>query len=389
MQGTDPRLRVRRLTLRDFTPSRLEAWTALEARALEPNAYLSPHFVLPALQHLDPSLRAVFLAVERDAPRGGLLALGVFTSVPASRLCPVPHLLGYCSRHSYLGGLLVDKDHAPAAFGALCDYARRRGLGWQALVLPKMRTDGPLAELLEQRARAAGATVTCTSPKTRAVLVPALAGPEALKAALGKRTKEVERNRRRLADNGPISWHCLREKLGSEPVENFLHLEHQGWKAEEKTSLRSDPADEAFFKDMVRRFDGDSRAIFTELRLGDRTISSTSNFASGGAGFAFKIGWDVEFRKAGPGILNEIEFVRAAPQTFGDLDWFDSGAQPGSYIEKLWPERREMGTLVVPLTRAAGIGLRLFAKARVVARRIRPPPDAPPAEESPAEEANG
>lgn len=373
MAPLEPRLHVRQLGLGDLTPSRLAAWSALEARAVEPNAFLSPHFVLPALEHLDPGTSPIVLVVERGdrGASGEMLALGVFTSVKASRVCPLPHLVGYCSRHSYLGGLLVDRDHVREAVGAMCDQARRRSFGWQAMVFSRMRTDGPIASVLEERALATGTAMQRTGAKQRAILVPAEAGPEALKKALGKKSSEIQRCRRRLGDGGEVTWRCLRRGVDATVVESFLRLEDQGWKADEKTSLRSSPADEAFFKDVVARFDGDSRALFTELRVGDRAVASTSNFVSGGAGFAFKVGWETELRKFGPGVLNETELVRAAPEVCADLAWFDSGAQPDSFIDRLWPERRELGTLVVPLTRAGGASLRVLGGLRRVARAAR------------------
>jgi CelD/BcsL family acetyltransferase involved in cellulose biosynthesis len=372
MAMPEPRLHVRQLGLRDLTPSRIAAWSALEARAAEPNAFLSPHFVLPALRHLDPGVSPVVLVVEQGAD---LLALGVFTAVKASRICPLPHLVGYTSQHSYLGGLLVDRDHLRTAVGAMCDHARRRSFGWQAMVFTKMRSDGPIAALLEERALTTGTAMRRTSPKQRAILVPADAGPDALKKALGKRGSEILRCRRRLAEGGEVTWRCVRRDVDAVVVESFLRLENQGWKAEEKTSLRSNPAEEAFFKEVVAGFDGESRALFTELRVGERVIASTSNFVSGGAGFAFKVGWEAELRKFGPGVLNETELVRAAPEVCADLVWFDSGAQPDSFIDRLWPERRELGTLVVPLTRAGAASLRLVGGLRRVAeaaRRLRP-----------------
>jgi CelD/BcsL family acetyltransferase involved in cellulose biosynthesis len=378
MAKHEPRLHVRQLGLRELTPSRLAAWSALEARAVEPNAFLSPHFILPALSHLDPGVRPIVLAVERgdgngngDGPGAELLALGVFTSVKASRVCPLPHLVGYCSRHSYLGGLLVDRDHVTDAVAAMCDHARKRAFGWQALIFTKVQTDGPIAAALEERARAKGMEVQRAGMKQRAILVPAAAGPEALKKALGKRWSEIQRCKRRLADGGEVSWRCLRRDVNAAVVESFLRLEDQGWKADEKTSLRASPTDEAFFKDVVARFDGESRALFTELRVGDRVIASTSNFVSGGVGFAFKVGWEAELRKVGPGVLNETELVLAAPEVCADLAWFDSGAQPDSFIDRLWPERRELGTLVVPLTRAGAVSLRLLGGLRRVVRRVR------------------
>jgi CelD/BcsL family acetyltransferase involved in cellulose biosynthesis len=205
----------------------------------------------------------------------------------------------------------------------------------------------------------------------RAILIPAEAGPAALKTALGKKLNEIQRCKRRLAEGGEVTWRCLRSGVNTAVVDTFLRLEDQGWKAEEKTSLRSSPADQAFFHDVVARFDGESRALFTELRVGERVIASTSNFVSGGAGFAFKVGWDYELKKLGPGILNETELVREAPEVCADLAWFDSGAQPDSFIDRLWPERRELGTLVVPLTRAGAASLRLLGGLRRLAQAAR------------------
>jgi CelD/BcsL family acetyltransferase involved in cellulose biosynthesis len=323
MAQSEPRLHVRQLAVRELTTRVLEAWSALETRAAEPNAYLSPHFIVPALRHLDPGVAPIVLVVERadgpngDGAHGALLAVGVFVSKKASLTVPVPHLVGYASRHSYLGGLLVDRDHVSAAVAALCAHARKSVLGWHALVLPKVRTEGPIAVVLEAQARARGLVVERIGTKQRAVLVPAAAGPEALKKALGKRLSEIQRCKRRLAEKGEVTWRCLRRDVGAATVETFLALENQGWKAEEKTSLRANPVDAAFFEDIVARFDHDGRALFTELRVGDRVIASTSNFVSGGAGFAFKVGWDAELRKLSPGVLNETELVSAAPTSRG------------------------------------------------------------------------
>lgn len=367
-------VRVRRFGVADLTARDLQAWTALEARAAEPNAYLSPHFVLPALRHLDPEVKPVLLAVEREGVGGNeLIALGVFTSMAGSRLCPMPQLVGYLSRHSYLGGLLVDREHLDVAVGAFFDHLHAGLFGWQVLILPKVQSDGLVAQAFYTYAFGHGLHAHRAGVQERAVLLPAAAGQEALRQVLGKRYNEVERCKRRLSEFGDVDWQCLRERVSDVAIENFLQLEHQGWKAEVGSSLRATPADEAFFKETVARFGSESRALFTELRVGDKPIASTSNFISGGVGFAFKVGWEAELRKYGPGLLNEVEFMRAAPQVCADLGWFDSGAAPDSFINRLWTARRELATLVVPLTRLGEIGLNASASLRRAVRRLRKP----------------
>ena len=368
MPATTSLCSVRQLGLTDLSASDLAAWAALETRAVEPNAYLSPHFVLPAAQHLDPGVRLVVMVVERGpASAREIVALGVFTTALASRICPLPQLVGYQSRHSFLGGLLVDRDCVHEAVGALLSHARSGLPGWQLLVLPRMQSDGPVAQALEAHGLARGLPLRRAGVQERATLVPAEAGQDALRKALGKRYNEVERCKRRLADYGAVAWRCVRDGVDAESIEHFLRLEHQGWKADVGSSLRAVPADEAFFKAMTARFASEGRALFAELRVGERVIASTSNFVSGGVGFAFKVGWEADLRKYGPGLLNEAEFVRAAPTACADLAWFDSGAAPDSFINRLWTGRRELATLIVPLTRLGALGLRVSDGLRSVA----------------------
>jgi hypothetical protein len=118
-----------------------------------------------------------------------------------------------------------------------------------------------------------------------------------------------------------------------------LELEHTGWKKAKNSSLLSHAKDEAFFREMMNGFAQSDRAFFTELSMNGKVIASTSNLISGVAGFAFKIGWDEAFSKLGPGILNEVEFMKYFPELLPKIRYVDSGAENGSFIEKLWPDQ--------------------------------------------------
>src|SRR5690348_6216736 len=59
-----PSFTVREFDARAVPAEVISGGTALESRALEPNAYLSPHIVLPAARHLDPELPVLVLVVE-------------------------------------------------------------------------------------------------------------------------------------------------------------------------------------------------------------------------------------------------------------------------------------------------------------------------------------
>lgn len=189
----------------------------------------------------------------------------------------------------------------------------------------------------------------------RAVFQPKKSGEAFLKTCLSaKKKKTIRRAFEKLNEAGPVHWRVIKgDAVGTACVETFLKLEDMGWKGAGHTSLRSHPNHEAFFREMIGCFAREGRVFFTELAVGDKVIASTSNLLSGCAGFAFKIGWDTAYYKLGPGVLNEVEFVRNIVLHFPDMEWMDSGAGEESFIERLWPDRRALTSGFFAMTRFA------------------------------------
>jgi len=382
--GSGSLVRARTVSAADISARDVQAWSALEADALEPNAYMSPHFVLPALRHLDPTLRASIVLISRTGVGAEqLAAVAVVCRAAATRLLPVPHLSAYSSRHTYLGTpLLLRQDAASSANGLLDELARHL---WSAagLVLPSIDRDGAVAAAFSEALKARGLSLHSTRVRQRAMLYPRAAGPEAIKLALGKKFNDLERQRRRLSEIGNPEWVIHRHAVGDDVVESFLRLEHAGWKGRDGTSLRSSKADESFFREMVAGFAKHGQAMFTELRLNGQPIASTSNFVSAGQGFAFKLGWDEAYRKYGVGVLNEVELVRQAPVVCADLSSIDSGAAPDSFIESLWPQRRNLATAFLPFSAAGQLAWRAMQgmrSLRAAARKPRSSTRTPPSD---------
>ena len=368
---------VRTLDARKLPDATLAAWSELEARALEPNAYLSPHFILPALRYLDPAESVLAFLVESvDAVPGTgvrLLGVGIFRVVPATRRFPLPHLIAYRSRHSFLSGLLLDRERAAQALDALLDELRAQSWRWHGIEFEGAWGDGPTHELLRAAAARRGMSHQEWNPHTRAVLLPQ-AQRAALTANLAAESKDLKRRRRRLDEQGHVSWTLHRRGgIPEKSIEAFLDLEQRGWKGETKTALRSAYADEAFFREAVSRFESQGRMLVTELTLDNRIIASTTNFVSGRAGFAFKIGWLPDLAKVSPGVLNELEMLRRLYDDDGltDLDFWDSGASEGSFIDKLWPGRRPLVSMTLASTSLGLSVMRLLRGARALRKRYR------------------
>jgi len=181
----------------------------------------------------------------------------------------------------------------------------------------------------------------------------------------------MSRRQRRLRERGTVGWRLQGPAAVPESaIEALLALEHMGWKGSSGSSLRSVPAREAFFREMVAGFATARRVLFSEITLDGLTIASTCNLVSGHRAFAFKIGWHPELRACSPGWLNEIEFMRNAGAWAADIDLVDSGATEDSYINELWLERRSLATLTIPLSFSGRLAVGGLAAARRLKRYV-------------------
>ncbi len=352
-------------------PATIDAWRALEDHAVDPNAYLSPDFVVPALRYLTPERDVTIVVVRSGGCGDALAAAGVFERIPSSLRHPLAAATGYLSPHSFAGGLLLHRDVAPAAAVALLEALRDGAPGVHALELTSCGLHLSAETELGRALSHAGFRWFEAWTKERSLLVPAECGPDCLDELLGKRQrKSVRRNERKLAELGELEWRFVGGKqVGEEQIRRFLELEHMGWKGEEGTSLLSTPEGTRFFEEMTRAFAERGGAYFTEVLLDGEVISSTSNLISGRAGFAFKVGWDPAYKKMGPGTLNEVYTLTGAREHLSDLDFVDSGADPGSYIDDLWRGRRRLTTGTLTLTPLARVTHASLDLARRLKRR--------------------
>jgi hypothetical protein len=344
----------------------LDDWLDLERRAVEGNAFLSPHFILPAVKFLDPRKRVLLLAIFRaDSDHDELIGVGAFVARPPTARFPLPHLDAYRSPHTYLTGMLLERDRQWLALEALGAYLSFSRVRWCGIEFEDRVADSALDRIHQDQTITSVVRWSEYYRHRRAILFPARAAAildEAL--ADGNFGKELRRKRRRLDEKGQVGW---RFRAGSdvteESIDTFLRLENQGWKQEESKSMLTRPGHESFFREMSSRFAEDGRVFFTELTLDERVIASTCNFISGRVGFAFKIGWDQEFAAVSPGLLNELELMRHAQECMPEIEFIDSGASEGSFIDRFWRDARNvtagvltggyMGAAILPAVRVA------------------------------------
>lgn len=366
--------RLADFTLRLSNPAEIEAplltaWEELEARASVPNAFLSPHFVLPAIRHLTGAENVLGAFIERrSGGRVTLIGAALFQVQSRSRRFPLPHLRAFASIHSYLTGFLLDSDYTAEASQILARFLASNRYRWHGVYFENCPQEWMAAPETQAAFGESGLRWQATARWQRPVLRPSQDKLSDLLQVSRHSLKDYQRNLRHLQAIGRFEWKALR---GHEPIETsltaFLQLENMGWKERQRSALAANPAHLRFFEEMSAAFQRAGRLCITELRLDENILASTVNLISGRAGFGFKLGWDTRYARYSPGIVNLMQIIEHAQEAFGDLDYLDSSADPDSYVGKIWSARRDLtdGWLMLsPLANAALTGLRWAQKIK-------------------------
>lgn len=326
------------------------AWTALAARAVEPNVFLEPGFALPAVMHFPQAQRPRFLlcwdAEAADAPTLiGLLAL------QGSR--PLLTSVGEAWRNPQwvVSAPLLDAERGAAALDAMLGWlaADRRTRG--GLLVRGVQKGGPLMRLLEDGGRR---RVALLETRTRAVLdgTPASAGPGP------KRLKELRRQGRRLG--APV----LRSSTSVEAVraatERFLELEARGWKGTRGTALLADAHLSTFTRTMLRLMAAQGLCRIDALEVDGEPVAMGVLLHSQDRAFYWKTAYDEARARYSPGKLLALAIAERQRRDCATT-LTDSCAVPDHpMIDGIWTGRMDVADLLVA---CPGDGGARFARA--------------------------
>lgn len=318
-----------------------DQWADLAADAVEPNPFYAPALLLPALHCFADA--SVSIATVTDE-RGRLIALAPLAPQRGYSRLPVRYYSTWMHPHCFFAAPLIRRGREAAALGALFDLVEEQGAFFR---LRHLHADGLLMAAARAAAMARGRRVALSARYERAVLNGGFDAEASLEAALkGKKRKELRRQRARLADLGELVFETLSADDDLDLwAHDFMMLELSGWKGAASGALASSPEGMAFFRSSLSRAQAAGSLDFHRLRLGSRTIASIINFIEHGAGYSFKIAYDEEFARFSPGVLLEIEMMRALEQR-PDLAFVDSCAvRDHPMINALWRERRAIEAL--------------------------------------------
>ncbi|HRJ55967.1 MAG TPA: GNAT family N-acetyltransferase [Anaerolineales bacterium] len=359
---------LRVLASHEVDDSLTAAWSALEARALEANAFLSPYFVLPAIRYLEADKHPLFLFVEKEIDGSkDLVGVAIFNVCKPTRKFPLSHLSLFNTIHSYLSGFLVDREYAHDVLENIYRFIMDPKHGWHGLRVRNLAADGGLSPLRTEVESVLGINWLPSNTWQRPVCCPQ--GAFAAEQTISKKLlKDVHRRQRGLSALGAVEWQVhFGAGLQERHLDDLLQLENQGWKKDEGTSLLSDHNHTRFFREMAHGFNREKRFFITELRLNDLVLSSASNLISGNSGFGFKLGWDLNYARYSPSILNLMNYLENSSSLPDQIDFLDSSAAPNSYMEEIWQGRRSLSDGMFAFTSAG----KLVLSAGQVVKKVK------------------
>jgi hypothetical protein len=341
----------------------------LTRRAVDQNPFFAPQFLVPAMPRLDDRRVQLMLVRDEAGARSRLRVLLPFTVEKPGLFGGAPVIRAFAHPFGRLGTPLLDNDDPAGTLADLFVGLAKPELDLpDVLVLPEVRLDGPAAGWIQGVAAARGLASLTTNVFERAVL--SRARPPVTAA---KHRRELARLRRVLHRlGGPV-----RARTAADPeavrlaFEEFLVLEASGWKGRERSALVMDRFRSAFAREAVNLMAEKERARIVELRAGGRLAASLVFFVVGGEAVLWKIAYDEAFAAASPGFQVVDEATRHILADPGIVR-VDSCAMPDSLVvNRLWPERTSVGTLVVSLRPGGDERVAQVARALQTSTRSR------------------
>jgi CelD/BcsL family acetyltransferase involved in cellulose biosynthesis len=333
-------------------------WRELSARALEPNVFYDPEFMLAAAPLFGADVRVMLV---RSAT--GRLA-GLFPARIERWRGLAPTLVGWTHPFAPLGTPLVDRDDAGAIVAAWLDHLGQDRAVPRTLLMPLLPAEGAFAQAFDAALSQGGRKSAIFGRHQRALLAPGTEREGYIERAVSAgRRKELRRQRRRLEDIAPVTFAPAGTPQEVEAaLKDFLLIEASGWKGAAGTAIVNDKAVRDFVERAVRALAAEGRAHVDRLFLNGTAIAAMITLGSGDTAWCWKIAYSEGVARFSPGVqlaLDLTERLLAQPSP-ARVDSCATAEHP--MIDHLWGERLSLhdrlialGPSAVPFPVARGI----------------------------------
>ena len=319
---------------------------ALASRAIEPNVFYEPAFMLAAepVFGADTGTMLVRSATGRLAglfparigrPQGGLSSM----------------LIGWTYPFAPLGVPLVDRDDSEgiiaAWLGGLANDAEKPAL----LLLPYLPDQGAFVKALDAVLTQNRQASAAFDPHERALADPGADRAGYIERAVSAgRRKELRRQRRRLEELSPVSFAQASspDDIGA-ALKDFLVLEASGWKGAAGTAIVNDPAVRAFVENAVIGLAAEGHARIDRMLLNGRAIATTITLQSGDTAWCWKIAYSEGVARFSPGVQLVCELTGRLMTEPGVARVDSCAAADHPMIDHIWHERLALSDRLIAL----------------------------------------
>ena len=338
----------------------------LSARALQPNVFYEPEYLLAA-RSLSLAEGAGILLVSSAGRLIGALA-GRVEGLANGR--PVTTFVAWELPYAPLSVPLVDREAADVAVDAFLSELPRLPGNPRVALFRLMDREGPFARVLTDRLYSRMKRPYALDPHRRAALIPGEADP--LKGVSQKRLKELRRQRARLSENGALVRETVTGEGIEAAIESYLLLEASGWKGRIGAAAKVSGAG-SFLAEAVIGLAREGKARIDFFKLDGKPIAATILLFSGDRAWFWKTAYDENYARFSPGVLLALELTEALGRD-RSIALVDSCAVAGHpMIDHLWRGRIEVADWIVPLAGASSAKLALAAEKfrRAVLRPLK------------------
>src|SRR5690606_23182833 len=206
---------------------------------------------LAALRAFDPAGEVSLLCLEADRQLAGVLPIRRERSYYGR---PLPHWRNWLHTNAFLGVPLVAPGFEQAFWRELLAWCDAHAGSAMFLHLAEMPLHDPLFGALRDVLAEQRRPSALVHRYERALLRSGLSPQEYYEQNINKkRRKELSRRHKRLAERGDPVIEDRSDAAGIDAwLDEFLALEHAGWKGEAGSALASRPETEALFREAMR-----------------------------------------------------------------------------------------------------------------------------------------
>ena len=352
------------LDAKDLTEDDVGAWRSLADRAVEPNPFFRPEFVLASAAH-HPGTVELRVVVDGEDWAACMPVRRTAEWQPVH----LPTLHPWCPTFSLYAAPLVDRDAVEPALDAFVAgvAAEPRAV---MLIFDQIDPGGAVVTALRAAAKRHGLTPIVFRDFERAAWRRRPGGEPPPEAISRSSSTKLRQQGRQLARHVGGELEVVDRSAEPAAWQRFVDVERSGWKGERGTALGSSTADSAFFRAMCDGMHRVGRLQLLALEGGGETLAMESHLIEGELLYSFRIGFDGRFGDFSPGTqLQSLVLERFGAQ---GIDLADSCAAPGHpAMNRMWPDRRRMQVLFLPTRAPRARLLRPRLAAEELARRGR------------------